>query len=319
MEKRASAVIFVSVLFFSALAGLLIIDTAEANIAPITYLPEIVIDVNGGITPETGLIERTGFTYVLTSNVDGYVIRIYDSNIVFDGAGHTVNASGGDNPGIQLINVTGVTVKNIEVIGRYTSIYLYYSSNCLLTDIKTNDRMYLTDGSNYNTITNSTLGSLTVGLGNANDNLIKKNNVQKLWVGGSNNRFYQNNFFLDDFPGIIHDNFWDNGYVGNYWGNYSIKYPNASEIGTTGIGDTPYLINRGSYSTSEYPDAKNVDNYPLMYHYDIEKDSIAFPMPEPQPDSEPFPTTMVMASVALLSVTGSSLVFYFNKRKGGSI
>ncbi|MGD6932686.1 MAG: hypothetical protein ACQCN5_00580 [Candidatus Bathyarchaeia archaeon] len=32
------------------------------------------------------------------------------------------------------------------------------------------------------------------------------------------------------------------------------KYPTASEIGKTGIGDTPYVI-----------DENNVDHYPLIY------------------------------------------------------
>lgn len=46
---------------------------------------------------------------------------------------------------------------------------------------------------------------------------------------------------------------WDNGTVGNYWSNYSFKYPNASEVGNSDIGNTPYVI-----------DANNVDHYPLM-------------------------------------------------------
>jgi hypothetical protein len=69
---------------------------------------------------------------------------------------------------------------------------------------------------------------------------------------------YANNFYgldhEDYFGGSFVDVVWDNGSVGNYWSNYKSKYPNASEIGTTGIGDTPYVI-----------DEKNIDHYPLMY------------------------------------------------------
>lgn len=258
----------ISALLLSALAGLLVVDAVKANGVPLTYLPEITIDSYGRVTPETDLIERTGFTYTLTGNVDGYVIRILDSNIVFDGAGYTINASGGDNAGIHLSDVTGVTVKNVEVIGRYTSVYLYYSSNCLLTDIKTKNRVYLTDGSNYNTIANSTINHLSIGLGNSNNNLFIRNNVQDLWVSGSNNRFYLNNFFLNDTSGILRDNFWDNGSVGNYWSNYLVKYPNASEIGNTGIGDTAYVMEREKHLSLGDPNATNVDNYPLMYPRD---------------------------------------------------
>jgi hypothetical protein len=265
MRKAASVVILVSALFFSALAGLLVVDPVKANGLPLTYLPAITIDSSGRVTPETDLIKRTGFTYTLTGNVDGYVIDILDSNIVFDGAGYTINASGGDNPVIRLTDVTGVTVKNVEVISRYTSIKLYHSSNCLFTDIKTNYNLYLVDRSNYNTIANSNIKSLTVGLGDSNNNLFIKNNVQDLYVSGSNNRFYLNNFFLTDTSGILNDNFWDNGSVGNYWSNYSIKYPNASEIDNTGIGDTAYIMKREKHLSFGDPNATNVDNYPLMY------------------------------------------------------
>jgi hypothetical protein len=47
---------------------------------------------------------------------------------------------------------------------------------------------------------------------------------------------------------------WDNGSLGNYWSDYFSKYPDASEIGDTGIGDTPYVINDN-----------NIDYFPLMY------------------------------------------------------
>jgi parallel beta-helix repeat protein len=41
-------------------------------------------------------------------------------------------------------------------------------------------------------------------------------------------------------------------YLGNYWSNYEEEYPNATEIDSTGIWDTPYSIELG------------VDNYPLV-------------------------------------------------------
>jgi nitrous oxidase accessory protein NosD len=83
-------------------------------------------------------------------------------------------------------------------------------------------------------------------------------------------------------------NLWDNGSIGNYWSNYLEKYANASEIDDSGIGDTPYII-----------DAHNIDRYPLMYPYDIEKNTVMFPPQKPQP--EPFPTTLLIASVIINS------------------
>jgi hypothetical protein len=50
-------------------------------------------------------------------------------------------------------------------------------------------------------------------------------------------------------------NVWDDGYPsgGNYWSDYLTKYPNASQIDHTGIGNAPYVIN-----------SNNTDRYPLM-------------------------------------------------------
>jgi len=96
--------------------------------------------------------------------------------------------------------------------------------------------------------------------------------------------------------------------MGNYWSDYLAKYPNASEVGNTGIGDTPYVI-----------DEDNVDHYPLMYPYDVENDAIAFPTPEPTPtpEPEPFPTSLVTsASVATATaIVGVTMLIYFKKRK----
>jgi len=48
-------------------------------------------------------------------------------------------------------------------------------------------------------------------------------------------------------------NVWDNGTVGNYWSDYLVRYPNATEIDGSGVGDTPFYINEN-----------NIDRYPVM-------------------------------------------------------
>ncbi|UCC59173.1 MAG: hypothetical protein JSW14_04915 [Candidatus Bathyarchaeum sp.] len=55
---------------------------------------------------------------------------------------------------------------------------------------------------------------------------------------------------------------WDNGFPsgGNYWSDYQTRYPNATEVGTSGIGDIPYIINEN-----------NQDNYPLMEPFVLPK------------------------------------------------
>jgi parallel beta-helix repeat protein len=56
---------------------------------------------------------------------------------------------------------------------------------------------------------------------------------------------------IDWLPG--RGNVWDNGTAGNYWSDYSTRYPNASEIDNSGIGDTQFYINEN-----------NFDRYPIM-------------------------------------------------------
>jgi parallel beta-helix repeat protein len=135
---------------------------------------------------------------------------------------------------------------------------------------------------------------------------------------------------------------WDSGSIGNYWSDYLTKYPNASEIDNSGIGDIPYVI-----------DTENKDGYPLMEPWiatsPITRDSIptvtfepiptATPTPAPtaaptpttnptstpspssipqetEPPPEPFPTTLVAAaSVATVVVVGAGLLVYFKKRE----
>jgi parallel beta-helix repeat protein len=53
--------------------------------------------------------------------------------------------------------------------------------------------------------------------------------------------------------GIGSMNLWDNGNEGNYWSDYQTKYPNASEVDSSGIGNTPYFI-----------DSNNTDYHPLL-------------------------------------------------------
>jgi hypothetical protein len=308
---RKTAVTLVIVLLVTAVAGLLLVDLAPAFIPGPVILPEITINNDGSISPQTELISRNGSTYTLKANSQEPIV-IACSNIVFDGAGHTINITSGDNCGLLLDEVNNVIVRNVKVFSRNIySIYLGYgSSNCLITGVQTGYTIRIVGDSN-----NITESSTGIAIFSGSNNLIMRNNISRVLVGSSSNRFFKNNFHLTDYPMLVTDNLWDDGSVGNYWSNYTIKYPNASEFGNTGIGDTPYMIEREWHSTEDYPNAKNVDNHPLMYPYDIENDTIAFPTPDPQPKPEPFPTLFVVVFTASNVVVVAGLLFYRRKRK----
>jgi parallel beta-helix repeat protein len=68
------------------------------------------------------------------------------------------------------------------------------------------------------------------------------------------NSFYHNNF-LNNIQHVYlvysdYVNFWDNGFEGNYWSNYT-----GVDLDHDGIGDTPHTLDEDGY---------NQDNYPLL-------------------------------------------------------
>ena len=106
--------------------------------------------------------------------------------------------------------------------------------------------------------------------GAAASNIVTRNNITNSATGiyteySGINILYDNNFInntkewfdivLRPSPNVfpISVSTWDNGTAGNYWSDYLTKYPNATEIDASGIGDTPYVI----YNN-------NTDRFPLM-------------------------------------------------------
>lgn len=146
-----------------------------------------------------------------------------------------------------------------------------------------------------------------------------------------NHTFYQNNFvnntealkvptpiFGGKGPEIFPAGQWDNGTVGNYWSDYLKVYPNASQIGHSGIGDTPYLIQ--DTTTYQIEDANGtietgiavlgtaIDHFPLMNPVPLEKPATqptptptAISTPTPSPEVPEFPTWIILPLLAVTS------------------
>lgn len=252
--------------------------------------PQITINKDGSITPPNAPVDRTGNIYTLTEDLLEQTILIYRNDIVFEGAGHTINVPKKAGIGLVVYQTIGiwlypdenaggvifrknVTIRNVTVLG---SIEIYCGDNCRIE--KVNAQNIWIDG-NSNKILDSTCG---LGLSNnARNNLITKNNINDLWISIDchSNRFYLNNFNLTAYPGIFSAVFWDNGTYGNFWSNYTTKYPNALEVGNSGIGNTPYTIEKEFYTSQlerQYEGLVNatfmsigyiplVDRFPLMY------------------------------------------------------
>ena len=115
--------------------------------------------------------------------------------------------------------------------------------------------------------------------------------------------------FLFDYPIPVNATppYWDNGYEGNYWSDYSRRYPTASEIDNSGIGNIQYVSNTSS---------KVIDRYPLMAPYNLTKTAIPTqPSISPSPEPDPFPTTLAIATSVTIAVGSIGSIIYFKKRK----
>jgi len=96
--------------------------------------------------------------------------------------------------------------------------------------------------------------------------------------------------------------YWDNGSHsgGNYWSDYLLKYPDASRVGSSGIGNTPYTIN-----------SNNTDNYPLMSPFNTSNlgnppTAISPPLAKPNSVVASWSLGTVYASLVTPDATGNN-------------
>ena len=262
------------------LIGLL--TSGVVGIKPIKaqYQGNITINADGTISPSTAPIQQTGNIYTLTTEMDGD-ITVEANNIVLDGKGHILLG------GISLAQVSNVTVKGFVITNTpqalqasMIGIELTNVTNAIVTNNTivgiesilawnggTYAGIYVKDG-NSNTIIENNLTNNLNGidfLNTSNNNIIGNNIVGKpiflslyttsIWfINASNNRVYYNNFIGSTVQARSSNsvNIWYAGYLGNYWSDYTAKYPNAIQIGDSGVNNHPYVI-----------DEQNTDKHPL--------------------------------------------------------
>ncbi|MGD6808126.1 MAG: right-handed parallel beta-helix repeat-containing protein [Candidatus Bathyarchaeia archaeon] len=226
--------------------------------------------------------------------------------ILFDCVNDTITANtinGNDGSGVKLWSTKQTNVYNNEITGNSLGILL--------------------DGAQENNIHHNSITDNT-GFG------IQLKSAS-FFAGASTNNTITQNKFIDNQPDGIDvsipgtydwthvepqyemvagpGNTWD----GNYWSDYQTRYPNASEIGDTGVGDTPYLINEN-----------NID-----YKPQFASSQISTPTQPPQNTQTPLatPTTdtqqtnldadlplnpqllVIIAVAGVLAVTGLLIIF----------
>jgi parallel beta-helix repeat protein len=256
----------------------------------------------------------------LTGNGQGILLfSTKDSTI-------TRNMVTDNDAGIFLKDSLKNTISENVIVNNSVGIRIYgmfpvYSQNNMIcgNNITNNDvGIYIWDSSNNtlcrNNIADNGCGIHIIGLGGeAADNLI-----------------HQNNFINNtaDVPGYWHtivfkdvwvppqSNVWDESKEGNYWSDYKIRCPNATEKESFGIWDTPYVISEN-----------NQDNYPLIEPVIIPSivinSSDTTPSTEPPPDQQtgflgtglPMEYGYVMGIVIIAVIAATFFLIYFRKVK----
>lgn len=197
---------------------------------------------------------------------------------------------------VNLINNTVMDTK-----GQYDSVAININGGSSNT-ISGNSILNNTDGLSFGHSKNNLIyGNTIADNGGAPSGMMGNYGIS--FFDSSNNVVYNNSFSNNTFQATSiwssTNNTWDNGKIGNFWSDYKTRYPNASEINSTEISDTPYVVNEN-----------NIDRYPLIYPIDFSSEST------PLKDLEPFPSLpFIVAFVVTVAVVGVGLLFYFKKRK----
>jgi parallel beta-helix repeat protein len=204
--------------------------------------------------------------------------------------------------GIQLVNSSNYNmisqnsiIVNETTLGLASGIWIRESQyNMVYANEITSDRssaiyrLPYEDGiglseSTNNSIVSNKVSLMDTGVGfhfSSNNNSIINNSLTKNGYGidfsegaSNGNSIYSNDFIqnAEQVHNVLSSNTWDSGYPsgGNYWSDYETKYPNATEIDSSGIWNTAYAI-----------DSNNIDRYPLESPFVVQESSsfLIFPL-----------------------------------------
>jgi parallel beta-helix repeat protein len=254
---------------------------------PVYYLTnQKNLTVNSSTFPEIGylaLVNSTDITVeglTLANRTNALLLSFTNNSKMVD------NIIENNIFGILLVSSSNNLIFENKLVGNGVALELDLSScNNTITENRIDGGMQIAEHSNnnivsYNNVTAFEAGILMYSFCSANvfiENRIMNCSGEGIWLVQSqnntfikntvmnttralrleqvetcNNTFFDNNFEDNRIQvfilGTIGSNVWDNGFEGNFWGDY-----NRTDSNQDGIGDAPYII-----------DENNTDHYPLM-------------------------------------------------------
>jgi hypothetical protein len=306
----------------------------------------ITADLNSPITIERGDIILDGANHTLLgpgSNQNFIAITLMAGNITVENlcvSGWRAGVYGAYNNATIANNIF---TSNYQAIAVYADDYIIegnYISGSSDTAILIYGGATRPQGDN-NLITQNQImnNNWALDIINSNGTTISKNNVTSnaviLTLGNQKantdvagfHLLYLNNFvnnaqtlhipfggpFVSGAVPVSPAGHWDNASAGNYWSDYQSRYPNATERGNSGIGNTPYMIIDSVTYTDTYANGTEVtgtevlgnaiDHYPLMTAFSAT--NALNPMPTISPSETPTPPSTSSNASSSSSITPS--------------
>ena len=227
------------------------------------------------------------------------------------------------------LTCSNVTVRNFNIVGWEVGVLGAYNGNTIFNNTITGtERAIAIYADNYNVTRNHLANSIYGVRIQGNNNRISQNQIVNnyggIMISYSSGTVITENSIANNSTAvnvdssvfeIYHNNFinsanttivlttsdaihfgggtmptWDNGEEGNYWSDYTTKYPNVTEIDHTGIGNTPYVVRTS-------PNV--VDRFPLLAPVNVSMADLnpsPAPAPIPTEPASPTPTTTPAAS-----------------------
>jgi len=229
-------------------------------------------DTGKAVNFEMGCINNTVLNNVISNEANsskdiGVMVFTAERNNIIN------NSINDFQVGVKLVAGYNATIENNNISNNINGISLLYSDflNIKRNNIYNNTEHAITGEESdnitieYNQVKNNSKEGIFCLF--SNDSIIRFNNLTyNSWAGVnltvcSNSQVYSNDFYGNYLSGVQgHDmdgdnNSWDKNNIGNYWDDYSSRYPTANQVGN--YWDVPYNISGNSFAQDRFPQIKS--------------------------------------------------------------